>query len=170
MTEAPLDLSSIRVEAMGNRVRVVCDGYRMGPFSGELSYTIFPGSRLIQQEAVLSTDVPDTAYYYDAGLVFKAVEHRRPGRNMHTRFAYYDTEGHRQSAYANGLQNERISYKVRYRALATAAWLPFHPRISISFHGISRRTWAKTGTALGAMRSRSAFARSAIPTGGSIPG
>ena len=162
MTEAPLDLSSIRVEAMGNRVRVVCDGYRMGPFSGELSYTIFPGSRLIQQEAVLSTDVPDTAYYYDAGLVFKAVEHRRPGRNMHTRFAYYDTEGHRQSDYANGLQNERTNC---YRALATAAWLPFHPRISISFHGISRRTWAKTGTALGA-----AFARSAIPTGGSIPG
>lgn len=116
-----LDLKSIRVEAVGNRVRVVCDGFQMGIFSGELSYTFYPGSRLIQQEAVLSTNVPDTAYYYDAGLSFAAREHRQPGRNMNTRFAYYDTEGSLQSSFANGLQNERINYKVRYRALATAA-------------------------------------------------
>ncbi len=116
-----LDLKSIRVEAVGNRVRVVCDGFKMGIFSGELSYTFYPGSRLVQQEAVLSTDVPDNAYYYDAGLAFAAREHRQPGRNMNTRFAYYDTEGRLQSSVANGLQNERINYKVRYRALATAA-------------------------------------------------
>ena len=116
-----LDLKSIRVEAIGNRVRVICDGFQMGIFSGELSYTFYPGSRLIQQEAVLSTNVPDTAYYYDAGLSFAAREHRQPGRNMNTRFAYYDTEGRLQSSFANGLQNQRINYKVRYRALATAA-------------------------------------------------
>lgn len=116
-----LDLQSIRVESAGNRVRVVLGGFRMGVFSGDLVYTFFPGSRLIRQEAALSTDVPDTAYFYDAGLAFAAPEHLRPGKNMDTRFAWYDTEGTLQSSSANGLQPERIPYKVRYRALAAAA-------------------------------------------------
>ena len=116
-----LALKSIRVEGVGNRVRVVCRGFRLGIFSGDLVYTFFPASRLIRQEAVLSTNVPDTAYYYDAGLAFAAPEHGRPGRNMNTRFAYYDTAGELQSLVANGLQPERVPYKVRYRALATAA-------------------------------------------------
>ncbi len=116
-----LDLKSIRVESVGNRVRVVCSGFRLGIFSGDLVYTFFPGLRLIQQEAALSTDVPDTAYYYDAGLEFAAPEHEQPGRNMRSPFAYYDTEGALRSLSANGLQPERIPYKVRYRALAAAA-------------------------------------------------
>ena len=116
-----LALKSIRVEGVGNRVRVVCRGFRLGIFSGDIVYTFFPASRLIRQEAVLSTSVPDTAYYYDAGLAFAAPEHGRPGRNMNTRFAYYDTAGELQSLVANGLQPERVPYKVRYRALATAA-------------------------------------------------
>ncbi len=116
-----LELKSIRAESAGNRVRVVCRGFRLGIFSGDLVYTFFPASRLIRQEAALSTDVPDTAYYYDAGLSFAASEHEQPGRNMTSRFAYYDTEGTLRSLSANGLQPERVPYKVRYRALAAAA-------------------------------------------------
>ena len=40
----------------------------MGSFDGGLAYTFYPGSRLVQQEAVLTTYDADVAYYYDAGL------------------------------------------------------------------------------------------------------
>ena len=119
--QGALNLQSIRVERSGNRARVVLGGFRMGVFSGDLVYTFFPGSRLIRQEAALSTNVPDTAYFYDAGLAFDAREQRLPGRNMHTRFAWYDTQGALRSEIANGLQPERVPYKARYRAMAAAA-------------------------------------------------
>jgi len=54
--------------SVGERVQIVFDGLRMGSFDGGLAYTFYPGSRLIQQEAVLTTYDPDVAYYYDAGL------------------------------------------------------------------------------------------------------
>lgn len=93
----------------------------MGVFTGAVVYTIFPGSRLIQQTARLSTDEPDTAYYFDAGLEFAAPDDATPGRNMRTPFAYYDTEGVLREPVANGLAPERVPYRVRYRTLATKA-------------------------------------------------
>ena len=38
------------------------DGMRMGSFEGGIAYTFYPGSRLIQQEAVMTTNDPDVAY------------------------------------------------------------------------------------------------------------
>lgn len=114
-------LRGIRVETVGSRLRVHCDEFKAGPFSGTLAYTFFPGSRLVQQEAVVSTDRPDVAFYYDAGIEFAAPEQLQIGRNMDTPLAYYDTEGQLRKESANGLQPERVAYKVRYRALATAA-------------------------------------------------
>ncbi len=73
--------------------RSVFDGLRMGSFEGGLAYTFYPGSRLIQQEAVLTTNEPDVAYYYDAGLDMARPPIARPGNNMKSEIAYYDTSG-----------------------------------------------------------------------------
>lgn len=118
---AAFELDGIRVESAGNRVRVHLGGFRAGPFQGSLVYTIFAGSRLVKQEAIVRTDEPDVAFFYDAGIEFAAPEQERVGRNMETPFAYYDTEGERRSAVANGFQPERVQHRVRYRAMATAA-------------------------------------------------
>ena len=118
---AAFELDGIRVESAGNRVRVHLGGFRAGPFQGSLVYTIFAGSRLVKQEAVVRTDEPHVAFFYDAGIEFAAPEQERVGRNMETPYAYYDTEGERRSAVANGFQPERVQHRVRYRAMATAA-------------------------------------------------
>ena len=116
-----LELNGLRVETVGNRVRVHCEGFRAGPFAGSVAYTFFAGSRLIQQSAEVSTDEGDVAFLYDAGIEFLAPEQLRPGRNMDTPYAYYDTEGQLRKESATGLQPERVPHKVRYRAMATAA-------------------------------------------------
>ena len=87
----------------------------MGIFDGGVSYTIFPGSRLIQQEAVMTTYTADTAYFYDAGIEFSLPDAERVGRNMHTETSYYDTEGKFQTVTAQGLEPERVPLAVRYR-------------------------------------------------------
>lgn len=115
------ELDGIRVESLGNRVRLHFGGFRAGPFHGSLIYTIFGGSRLVKQEAVVRTDEPNVAFFYDAGIEFAAPEQVRVGRNMETPYAYYDTDGQFRSAVANGFQPERVQHKVRYRAMATAA-------------------------------------------------
>ena len=116
-----LKLDSLRVETQGNRVLVHCGGFQAGPFEGSIVYTFFPGSRLVQQRAAVVTDVPNLAFIYDAGVEFVAPEQVQTGRNMITPFAYYDTEGELRQEAANGLQPERVHFKVRYRAMATAA-------------------------------------------------
>lgn len=79
--------------SVGERVEILFDGLRMGSFDGGLAYTFYPGSRLIQQAAVLTTYDADVAYYYDAGLDIAAASDRQPGNNMRTEVAYYDTDG-----------------------------------------------------------------------------
>ena len=114
-------LRSAKVRSVGDRVELFFDGLRMGIFDGGIAYTFFPGSRLIQQEAVMTTYEADTAYYYDTGLEFAAPSDQRPGRNMHTETAYFDTEGKLRTATANGTQPERVPLRVRYRTLAMKA-------------------------------------------------
>ena len=116
-----LALDSLRVETAGARVRVHCGGFSAGPFEGSVVYTFFAGSRLIQQQAVAITDQENVAYFYDAGVEFGAPEQVQPGRNMRTPLAYYDTEGILRNETANGLQPERVPFKVRYRALSTTS-------------------------------------------------
>ncbi len=116
-----LELESLQVETSGNRVSVRCSGFRAGPFAGDVVYTFFAGSRLVQQHAEVVTYQPDVAYIYDAGLEFRAPEQEQVGRNMSTPLAFYDTEGRLRQEVASGLQPERVSLNVRYRTVATAA-------------------------------------------------
>jgi hypothetical protein len=116
--QSTFKLTAARVRSIGERVEIVFDGLRMGSFEGVLSYTFYPGSRLIQQEAVLTTADADVAYYYDAGLDMAAPSDRQPGNNMRTEAAYYDTGGELRRTTLNGLQPERVPVHARYRSLA----------------------------------------------------
>jgi hypothetical protein len=104
--------------SVGERLEIVFDGFRMGSFDGGLAYTFYPGSRLVQQDAIVTTYDADVAYYYDAGLDMAAGSDRQPGNNMRTESAYYDTDGVLRRVTLNGLQPERIPVQVRYRTLA----------------------------------------------------
>ena len=106
------------VRTLGERVELLFDGLRMGVFDGGIAYTIYPGSRLIQQEAVAVTYEADVAYYYDAGWEMAAPADRTAGNNMRTRVSYYDTSGALRHEVATGFDPERVPVKVRYRTLA----------------------------------------------------
>jgi hypothetical protein len=114
--EAAFRPTAARASSEGDRVRLTFDGLRMGIFSGAISYTVYPGSRLIQQEAVVRTSEPDTAYYYDAGFRFVSDSDRRPGGNMETEVAFFDEGGLLRKKSSGG--SERRIEQVRYRAIA----------------------------------------------------
>jgi hypothetical protein len=116
--QSTFTLRSATARTVGERVEIVFDGLRMGSFAGGLAYTFYPGGRLIQQAAVLTTDEADAAYYYDAGLDMAAAADRQPGNNMRSEVAYYDTEGALRRTTLNGLQAERVAVQARYRTLA----------------------------------------------------
>src|SRR5687768_2304248 len=111
-------LRAATARSVGERVEIAFDGLRMGSFDGGVTYSFYPGSRLIQQEAVLTTYEPDVAYYYDGGLDLAAPEDRQPGNNMRTEAVFYDTAGALQRVTLNGLQAERTPVQARYRTLA----------------------------------------------------
>jgi hypothetical protein len=75
----------------GDRLDISFDGLQLGIFRGNIHYIFFPGSTLIQQRAIVSTNEPDTAFYYDAGIRMTADEDRRSGGTMETNVNYYDT-------------------------------------------------------------------------------
>jgi len=118
---ADFTLRSAKARSLGERLEVSFDGLRLGIFEGSIVYTFYPGSRLIQQEAVATTQQDNVAYYYDAGLVMRAPGDEQPGRNMRTEVRYYDTEGKLRSESSNGLQPERTAVQARYRTLAAAS-------------------------------------------------
>ncbi|MDQ6676285.1 MAG: hypothetical protein M3Z09_03210 [Acidobacteriota bacterium] len=102
----------------GDRLDLSFDGLTLGIFHGSIHYFIFPGSTLIQQRAIVSTNEPDTAYFYDAGLRMTVDEDRRAGGTMETKVHYYDTSGKLQSTLSPHA-SEWNPVAVRYRAMAT---------------------------------------------------
>lgn len=99
--------TGVRTRTVGNRLEVEFDGFAMGIFKGSIRYTFYPGSRLVQQEAVVKTSEPDVAFYYDAGLKMAAGE---------TQLSYFDTTGTSRTLTAEGPQWNPL--RVRYRTLA----------------------------------------------------
>ncbi len=75
----------------GDRLDISFDGLTLGIFQGSIHYLFYPGSKLIQQRAIVSTDEPDTAYFYDAGIKMTVDEDRRAGGRMEAHVSYYDT-------------------------------------------------------------------------------
>jgi hypothetical protein len=109
-------LSGARAVTVGDRVELSFDGFRMGIFEGSIRYVFYPGSRLVQQMAIVKTDQPDTAFFYDAGLRMTVEADRRPGGNMDSEITYYDTEGKLRVARPNASEKQPV--QVRYRTLA----------------------------------------------------
>src|SRR5215471_4469272 len=109
---------SAKARSIGNRVEVLFEGLKLGIFEGGIAYTFYPGTRLIYQEAVVSTQEPNTAYLYDTGLRFSAPDSGvRPGRReVISPVTYYDTEGKLHTELTTG-PDRRPGY-VRYRAIA----------------------------------------------------
>jgi hypothetical protein len=112
-------LSSAHAAFEADRLDIAFDGLKLGIFKGSIHYIFFPGSRLIQQRAIVSTDEPDTAYFYDAGIKMTVDEDRRAGGRMETRVSYFDTEGARRTVLSPHA-SEWNPVAVRYRTLATA--------------------------------------------------
>jgi hypothetical protein len=102
----------------GERIEVSFEGARAGIFAGSIAFTIYPYSRLIGQEAVLATNEPDAAFYYDAGFEWNASNDRGAGNTMRTRVAWYDTRGVAQAETLNFFASERQPRPARYRAIA----------------------------------------------------
>ena len=111
-------LTSVKARTIGDRVEVAFNGLRLGVFRGAVAYIFYPGSRLIQQEAVVSTREPDTAYFYDAGLQMLIPSERTPGLfSMDARATYYDTSGELRTEASD---YERKAVAARYRTIAAA--------------------------------------------------
>lgn len=111
-----LRLRAASARTVGDRLELFFDGFQMGLFTGGIAYIFYPGSRLIRQEAVVRTQEQDVAYYYDTGLRMTADSDLRPGRNMDSQIAYYDTRDQFHIEAARG--PERVPLAVRYRAIA----------------------------------------------------
>ncbi|MDQ2949236.1 MAG: hypothetical protein M3Y27_25410 [Acidobacteriota bacterium] len=103
----------------GDRLDISFEGLRLGIFQGSIHYYFFPGSTLIQQRAIVSTNEPDTAYFYDAGIRMTVDEDRRSGGTMETKVSYFDTAGKLQTVLSPHA-SEWNPVPVRYRAMSTA--------------------------------------------------
>jgi hypothetical protein len=60
--------SSCDVKSDGNSLAVTFPGMKLGIFDGNLRFTVYRGTNLIQMDAVARTNEPAVAYKYDAGL------------------------------------------------------------------------------------------------------
>jgi len=109
---------SVKARSVGDRIELLFQGLKLGIFEGGIAYTFYPGSRLVHQEAVVSTQEPNTAFLYDTGLRFSApASSVRPGRReVISPVTYYDTEGKLHIEMTSG-PDRRPAY-VRYRAVA----------------------------------------------------
>jgi hypothetical protein len=110
---------SAKARSVGNRVEVMFQGLKLGIFEGGIAYTFYPGSRLVYQEAVVSTQEPNAAYLYDTGLrvAAPAAGIRTGRREVVSPVMYYDTDGKLHTEMTTG--PDRKPAYVRYRTVAT---------------------------------------------------
>ena len=109
--------TSAFARTIGDRVELSFGGMDLGIFHGTLRFTIYPGSSLIEQSAILTTTEPDVAYTYDTGLYFANDEDRAPGVNMRSTVAYYN-ENAKLETVTPVYGSERHTAFVHYRAIA----------------------------------------------------
>ncbi|MFI5458154.1 MAG: hypothetical protein ACHRXM_22185 [Isosphaerales bacterium] len=121
-----LDLKRVRVSSQGHRATVTIGDVTVGPFSGELQFTVHQFSRLLHVETVIHTQEDRRAILYDTGLAFST-----PVKFV--RFAWMDTEGklHREQPAADTPDRHLA---VRHRTLiaerfvgSIACFPPPHP-------------------------------------------
>jgi hypothetical protein len=111
-------LTAAHAKFDGDRLDMGFDGLTLGIFHGSIHYVFFPGSKLIQQRAIVSTNEPDTAYFYDAGINMTVDEDLRAGGRMAANVSYFDTAGKMQTVESMHA-SEWNPVAVRYRSVAT---------------------------------------------------
>jgi hypothetical protein len=105
---AVLNKKRVRVTSRGHGATVSIGDVTIGPFAGELRFTVYRGARLVHVETVIGTDLDRRAILYDTGLALVS-----PSQ---IRFAWMDTEGKLQSEEpAPDTQDRHLA--VRHRAL-----------------------------------------------------
>ena len=104
-----LELKQVRVTSQGHRATVGIGELTIGPFMGELRFTVYPGAALVHVESVIHTREDARAILYDTGLAM--------GSPSEPRFTWMDTEGKLQrEAPAADTKDRHLA--VRHRALA----------------------------------------------------
>jgi hypothetical protein len=84
----------------GTHLMVTFPGVTLGVFAGQLQYTVYRGSNLIQQEVIAKTELNSVAYKYDAGLKGLAV-------GVGSRLVWRDPTNSPQNYWFGGAVNER---------------------------------------------------------------
>lgn len=107
-----LRTTQVKTETLGQRLRITAGPLSLGIFQGDLVFTLYDGSNLIHQEAVVRTDEPDTAYYYNAWLT-------RVSTNELDRLHWLDaaTGQFREHRLTSDLDLDFVPLKVHRRAL-----------------------------------------------------
>lgn len=107
-----LRVTLAKVETIGQRLRVTVGPLSMGIFHGDLVFTVYARSNLVHQEAVVTTDEPDTAYYYNAWLT-------RVGTNQLNRVHWLDatTGQFTRHNFVSDLDLDYVPLKVHRRTL-----------------------------------------------------
>ena len=97
---ATYQATSCDVKTDGARLIVTFPGVTLGVFAGQLQYTVYKGSNLIQQAVIAKTDRNEVAYKYDAGLKGLAL-------GAGTRMVWRDTTNATQQHFFGSARNER---------------------------------------------------------------
>jgi hypothetical protein len=103
-----LELKRVRVASQGKRATVSIGEVTIGPFSGELRFTIYRGAQLVHLITSVRTHEERRAIIYDAGLLLA-----NPGA---PRFAWVDTDG-RLIRHVAKSEVPDLHLAVRHRAL-----------------------------------------------------
>ena len=95
----------------GNRLMITVSRLWLGLFHGDLVLTLFHGSNLVKQEAVVSTQEANVAYYYDAWLT-------RCSTRQLNRLVWLGTDGkfHRH-VFASDIDLDYVPLQVHRRTL-----------------------------------------------------
>ena len=100
--------SACRVTSDQASLSVRFTGLSMGIFAGDLQFTVYPGTNLIQMDAIAATNEPWVAYKYDAGLhgfsttfTPSVTWHDTAGRTQRYRFGGPATEAMSVATAAN---------------------------------------------------------------------
>ncbi len=87
--------SSCDVKSDGASLAVTFPGMKLGIFEGNLRFTVYRGTNLIQMDAIARTNEPSVAYKYDAGL-------KGFSTTTMPRVTWRDTGGHPQQHQFGG--------------------------------------------------------------------
>ena len=118
------------VKTNGARIEVAFPGVQLGVFAGQLQYTVYKGTNLIEQEIIAKTDEPSVAYKYEAGLKGMAIQ---PA----SRVVWRDTSNLWQDYRLGGPVNKDVAILQASNRLVVAEGPAgrsrrFHPRTAFS--------------------------------------